>query len=128
MIKFMGRAVTYVQYMPIKTIKNVITVFAIWCALSTIILDVNVCVGQENDSDNIYLVICDDLVKEAGLASTRGRKLYPYNYYMLMVLDKHMFNKYGWKIVGTIVPMAKTSSSDHNITFLKFSNGARNGL
>ena len=29
MIKFMGRAVTYVQYMPIKTIKNVITVFAI---------------------------------------------------------------------------------------------------
>ena len=45
-----------------------------------------------------------------------------------MALAKHMFNKYGWKIVGTMVPTYKKSRANHNIPFLKFLNRPRNGL
>ena len=45
-----------------------------------------------------------------------------------MALAKHMFKEYGWTIVGFIVPTYNNSSADHDITFLKLSNGARNGL
>ena len=38
MIKYMGRAITYVQYMPTKPINHVINVFSIYCAISTILL------------------------------------------------------------------------------------------
>ena len=43
-----------------------------------------------------------------------------------MNLAKHMFEKYGWTIVGTICTTDKKSRQDHNIHFLKFSNDARN--
>ena len=38
MIKYTGRSITYVQYMTARPIKHGIKVFAICCALSTIIL------------------------------------------------------------------------------------------
>ena len=95
MIKYMVRAITYVQYMPSKPIKNCIKVFAICYDLSTILLGFKVYVGQENDVDNTALGIFDYLAKEAGLASAIGRTLYTNNYYTLMALAKHMFNKYG---------------------------------
>ena len=60
-------------------------------------------VGQEDDYDNTALGVFDELVKEARLNSARGRTIYTNNYYTSMALAKHMFNKYGWKIVGTIV-------------------------
>ena len=123
MIKYMVRAITYVQYMPEKSIKHGIKVFDICCALSTILLGFKVYVGQEGNSDNTALGICDDLVKEAGLNSVRGRTLYTDNYYTSMVLSKHMFNKYGRKIVGNIVPTDKKSRFDYDISSLKLSNG-----
>ena len=72
----MGKAIPYVQYMPTKSIKHGIKVFAICCAISTIIIVFKVYVGQYNDSDNIALGICDELVKEAGVTKARGRTLY----------------------------------------------------
>ena len=62
-------------------------------------------------------------MKEAGITSARGRMLYKNNYYMSMALDEHMFNKYGWTIVGTIVQTDKKSRADNYIPFHKFSNG-----
>ena len=38
MIRYMGRAVSYVQYMPAKPIKHGIKVFAVCCAISAVIL------------------------------------------------------------------------------------------
>ena len=38
MIKYMGRAVSYVQYMPAKPIKHRIKVFAICCSSSVVML------------------------------------------------------------------------------------------
>ena len=74
------------------------------------------------------MVICDELVKEAGLTSVRRWTLYTDKYYTSMALSKHMFNKYGCTNVGTIVPKDKKSRADHDISFLNLSNGASNGL
>ena len=99
MIKYMGRSVTYVQYIPAKPIKNVINLFYICCALYAILLGFKVYVGQEDDSNNTALVICDYLVKYYGITSIRGRTICTGNYYTLMALYKHMFNKYGLTMV-----------------------------
>ncbi len=45
-----------------------------------------------------------------------------------MKLVKHLFEKYRWTMVGTIVPTDKKTREDHYIPFLKLSNGAHNGL
>ena len=45
---------------------------------------------------------------------------------MSMALTKHMFEQYGWTIVGTICTTDKKSCQDHDIPFLKLANGARN--
>ena len=111
-----------------KPIKHGIKVFAIFCALSTIILGFKVYVGQEDDSNNTALGICDDMVKEAGLTSARGGTLYTDNCYTSMALAKSMFKKYRWEIFGTITPTDKKSHSYHDIPFIKFQNGSRNGL
>ena len=46
MIKYMGRAVTYFQYMPENPIKHGITVFDICCAISEILIGLKLYVGQ----------------------------------------------------------------------------------
>ena len=43
-------------------------------------------------------------------------------------MAKLMFEKYGWTIVGTILPTDKKSCEDEDIPFLKISNGAQMGV
>ena len=54
--------------------------------------------------------------------------MYTDNYFTSVKLTNHMFKKYGWTIVGTIVPTDKKSREDEDIPFLKLSNGAKNGV
>ena len=63
MVKYMGRDVIYVQNMPANPITHGIKVFSICCSLSERLLGFKIYVGQEDDSDNTSLVICDYLVK-----------------------------------------------------------------
>ena len=67
--------------MPTKPINHGIKVFDICCALSEILLGFKVCVGQEDDSYKIYMGICDELVKEAGITIIIGQTIYTDNYY-----------------------------------------------
>ena len=46
MISYMGRAVTFVQYMPAKPIKHGLNVYALCCAYSAVLLAYQVYVGQ----------------------------------------------------------------------------------
>ena len=128
MIRYMGRAISYVQYMPDKPIKHGIKVFALCCAFSAVILAFKVYIGKEDDTDGTTVGVCNDLCIDAGLTESRGRVLYTDNYYTSVKLAKHMFNEYGWTIVGTISPTDKKSRADEDIPFLKLSNGARNGV
>jgi len=120
MIRYMGCAVSYVQYMPAKPIKHGIKVFYLCCAISEVLLAFEVYVGKEDcTNDNSVLAVCDRLVDDAGLTVNRGRVLYTDNYYTSVKLVKHMFEQYGWSIVGTIVPTDKKSREDDDILFLK---------
>ena len=58
-------------------------------------------------------------MKEAELTKSRGRTLYTDNYYTSIKLAKHLFEKYRWTLVGTIVPTDKKTREDHDILFLK---------
>ena len=73
MIRYCGRAVSYVQYMPAKPIKHKINVFCICCVVSAIILVFNVYCGKEEGVDNTAVKICEQLcVEEVGLTLPRG--------------------------------------------------------
>jgi hypothetical protein len=129
MIKYCGRAVAFVQYMPAKPIKHGIKVFCICCAVSGIMLAYEVyCGNKDKKTDGTSVQVCDRLVNEAELTKSRGRTLYTDNYYTSIKLAKHLFEKYRWTLVGTIVPTDKKTCEDHDIPFLKLSNGARNQL
>ena len=107
-LRYMGRAVSHVQYMPAKPIKHGIKVFCLCCAVSNVLLSFEVYVGKEDEQqDNSALAVCNRLVIDAGLTEQRGKGLYTDNYYTSAKLAKHMFTKYGWTIVGTIVPTDK---------------------
>ena len=128
MIKYCGRAVTFVQYMPAKPIKHGIKVFVLCCAMSAVWLSYKIYVGAQDGVDGSALAICDELVNDAGLTDCRGRVLYTDNWYTSVRLAQHMFEKYGWTTCGTIVPTDKKSRQDLDIPFLKLSNGAKNSV
>jgi len=129
MIKYCGRAVAFIQYMPAKPIKHGIKVFCACCAISGVMLAYEVyCGNKDKKTDGTAVDVCDRLVNEAELTGPRGRTLYTDNYYTSMKLAKHLFEKYKWTMVGTIVLTDKKTRDDHDIPFLKLSNGARNGL
>ena len=68
MIQYMGRVISYVQYMSAKPIKHGIKVFALCCALSAVILLFKVYVGKEDTSDGSTVGVCNHLIKDAVLA------------------------------------------------------------
>ena len=129
MIKYYGCAVAFIQYMPAKPIKHGIKVFCVCCAILGIMLAYKVyCGNKDKKTDGTAGDVCNRLVKEAELTGPCGQMLYTDNYYMSMKLVKHLFEKYRWRMVGTIIPTDKKTHEDHDIPFLKLSNGARNGL
>ncbi|KAL9183005.1 hypothetical protein ACHAXT_004792, partial [Thalassiosira profunda] len=110
MIRYKGRAVAFVQYMPAKPIKHGLG---------------KVYAGKGGDSsDGTAVGICNNLAIGAGLTGARGRVLVTDNWYTSLRLAMHFFEKYGWTIVGTINPTDKKSRADYDIPFLKLSRGA----
>ena len=128
MIKYMGRAVSFVQYMPAKPIKHGVKVYAICCGSSAILLGYKIYCGVEVGFSNHALDICDLLIREAALGYYRGRVLYTDNWYTSVKLAIHLFQTFGWTMVGTISPTDKKSREDLDVPFLKLSNGARDSV
>ena len=62
------------------------------------------CGNKDKKTDGTAVDVCDRLVNEAELTGPRGRTLYTDNYYTSVKLAKHLFEKYRWTMVGTIVP------------------------
>ncbi len=133
MIKYCGRAVAFIQYMPAKPIKHGIKVFCLCCAATAVMLAFEVYCGKDNNKTNNTMVdICERLIHKAGLVNSQtggiihGRTIYSDNYYTSVKMAKHLYKKYRWTLVGTVVPTEKTSRSDEDLPFVKLSNGARN--
>ena len=93
-----------------------------------VILAFKVYVGKEDDSNGSAAAVCDELCVNGILTHQQGLVLYTDNYYTSVKLAKLMFEKYGWTIVGTILPTDKKSREDEDIPFLKLSNGVRLGV
>ena len=134
MIKYCGRAVAFVQYTPAKPIKHGIKVFCLCCAYSAIMLSFEVYCGKDsNKTDGMTAGICERLIHAADLVTGAtgmiwGRMVYLDNYYTSMKLAKHLYEKYTWSLVGTIVPTDKKQRADEDVPFIKLSIGARNML
>ena len=129
MIKYCGRSVTFVQYMPAKPIKHGIKVFCVCCAESGVLLGFEVYCGKENVGlDNTAIAVVERLIEDADLTGQKGRILFTDNWYTSVKLVKRLFEKYRWTFCGTIVPTPKKSRTDSDIPFLKWSNGARNKI
>ena len=126
MVKYKGRSVTFVQYMPQKPIKHGIKIFAVCCANTAVLLGCEVYTGKGNtdvdqsSSESIVL----RLINNAGLTSAMGRVLYIDNWYTSISLAKYLYEKYKWLVNGTITPTDKKTRSGDDIPFLKLSNGA----
>jgi hypothetical protein len=115
--------------MTAKPIKHGIKVFCVCCAILGIMLAYNVyCRNKNKKTDGTAVDVCDRLVKQAELTGPHGCSLYTDNYYTSMKLAKHLFEKNRWTTVGTIVSTGKKTHENHDIPFLKLSNGVRNGL
>ena len=78
--------------------------------------------------ENSALAIYHRLYQESGITNEQGHVLYTDNWYTGIKLCKEFFEKYGWSVVGTVSPTNRKACADKDITFLKLSNGARNGV
>ena len=123
MIKYAGRAIAFVQFMPAKPIKHGVKVFAVCCAFTAVLIGFEVYVGSDK-IDNSAKAVVGRLLESANLTAARGRVLYTDNWYTSVDLAKMLFEKYGWHFCGTITPTDKKSRANEDVPFLKLSNGA----
>ena len=80
MIKYCGRVVVFIQYMPKKPIKHGIKVFALCCAYTGYLLGYEVYLGKDTETnENSALHVVDRLITNADLVTTRV------GYYMLTI-------------------------------------------
>jgi hypothetical protein len=84
------------------------------------------CGKEDKTTDGTMLTLCNSLLQMAGLTGAQGRTLHNNNYYTSMSLAKHLYNKYRWTCIGTIIPTEKKERGHHDLPFHKLSNGARN--
>ena len=105
-VKYKGRCVAFIQFIPAKTIKHRVATFMAACAESVVMLLFEVYDGSAvTMRDNSAMAVCERLVKRAKLISANGRVLQTDNWYTSMKLAKTMYQKYAWTICGTIVPI-----------------------
>ncbi|KAL7547323.1 hypothetical protein ACHAWF_015821 [Thalassiosira exigua] len=126
MIKYKGKAVKFVQYMPAKPIKHGIKVFAICCADTGYIYAFYVYCGKEFDNCSATEVIKRLLAQDPHfLTNSTGRVLYTDNYYTSEELMEMLYKEYGILLVGTVSLTQKKSRSSADFAFHKLSNGAK---
>jgi hypothetical protein len=88
MMRYNGRAIAFVQYMPRKPIKHGIKVFAVCCAYSGVMLGFEVYCGADENTDNSALAIIDRLLIKNNLHTARGRIVYSDNWYTTVPLAR----------------------------------------
>jgi len=125
MIKYMGKAISFVQYLPLKPVKHGIKVFALYCAYTAYLLNFEVYLGKDYSKDGgSALNVIDRLIVEANLHTQRGRIAFTDNWYISVDLAKHLYERDKWTLVGTITPIEKKARKDYDVPFLKLSDGA----
>jgi len=125
MIKYKGRAIKFVQYMPRKPIKHGIKVFALCDAETGYLLAFEVFTGEHAGGSTWDII--ERLIIQSGLQNETGRRLFMDNYYTTMKVVTKLYEKYGWVCAGTVVQTKKKASKreKNDFPFTKITNGTR---
>ena len=122
MIKYCGRSVTFIQYMPKNTIKHGIKFFALCCAYTSYLLGFEVYLGKNAETtDNSALKVVDRLINGANLIHCKGRILYYDNWYTTTRMSKYLYEIYHWLFVGTMVANKSKDRNENNVPFRNLS-------
>ena len=127
MIKYMGRAIAWVQFNPRKPIKHGIKVFALCCGKTGVLVSFLIYTGKDIDvhQDWTPVGVVDKLLEMAGLLSEgAGRILFTDNWYTSLALMNHLYFKWGFLLIGTYVLSKKLARTASDFPFHQLSNGA----
>jgi hypothetical protein len=94
MIKYMGRFVSFIQYMPAKPIKHGIKVYALCCAYTGYLYGFEIYTGKGNTPDGSPKGVISRLLYAAGATGASGRILYTDNFYTSLAVMKYLFNAF----------------------------------
>lgn len=126
MIKYKGKSVKYVQYMPAKPTKHGIKVFALCCALTGYIYAFYVYTGKENDPASATQIVQRLLALDPELVTnSKGRVMFTDNYYTSEELEAKLYEDYGMLLVGTVKLTKKLSRTVADFAFHRLSNAAK---
>jgi hypothetical protein len=101
MIKYMGRFVSFIQYMPAKPIKHGIKVYALCCAYTGYLYMFEVYTGKGSTPDGSPKGVISRLLYGAGATGTTGRILYTDNFYTSLRVMKFIYLSFSMLLVGT---------------------------
>ena len=99
MIKYLGRAIDFKQYMPMKPITHGIKAFLLTCKSHTLGWEKYLGKGYKLDSSAEAVVL--RLIMNANLTIESGRILCTDNWYTSLSVAKTLFAKFDWLFVGT---------------------------
>ena len=129
MIKYCGKFVSFVQYMPKKPIKYGIKVFALCCAYTGYLYAYEVYTGRESAKDGSPKMVITRLLMMAGVATVvgnvrtlTGRILYTDNWYTGLDVIEYVYRLFGIMMVGTVSLTTKLSRTASDFPFHKFTN------
>lgn len=125
MIKYKGKYVRFVQYMPAKPIKHGIKVFALCCSYTGYLYSYIIYTGKDNvEGLHTSVDVVKQLIELAGCTGVLGRILFTDNYYTSLEVMKFLLCTYGMLMVGTYALTNKKSRTGSDFPFAKLSNKA----
>ena len=97
MIKYMGKFISFVQYMPAKPIKHGIKVYALCCSFTGYLYAFEIYTGKDHVADGSPRGVISRLLFSAGVtsATSSGRILYTDNFYTSQEVMKYIFVTFG---------------------------------
>ena len=126
MIKYMGKVISFVQYMPAKPIKQGVKVYALCCSFTGYLYPFEIYTGKDHVADGSPRGVISRLLFSAGVtsATSSGRILYTDNFYTSQEVMKYIFVTFGMLLVGTYALTKKKSRTSVDYPFHKLSNSA----
>jgi hypothetical protein len=123
MIKYKGKAIRFVTYLPLKPIKHGIKVYAIVCAYSGVLLGEIVAHGRSLTKEKgVKVRIVSELIQQTSHHKYLGVTVYGDNWYTGGDLQQHLLEKYRWYYVGTQNLTEKYDRKEEDFPFGKMSN------
>jgi hypothetical protein len=123
MIKFKGKAINFSSYMPKKTTRHRIKVFACTCAPKGYLLSHIVSVGGSYTKETgIKVRIVTDLCEQTGMTNYVGVDIYADNWYCMAAVVKILWELYRWLFTGTQNLSSKYDRLEEDFPFPQMSN------